>query len=90
MAFSGYPDGRSALSSIWCAFLRPGGRLVLDPRRSPSDAIGPAAPWSHRWKCSGDLIRDMAALFGALGLDAVDREIGGFGSVHLYIATKPG
>jgi hypothetical protein len=40
------------------------------------------------WRRSGDLIRDMHAVFRDFELDARDEEIGGFGSVHLYVATK--
>jgi hypothetical protein len=30
----------------------------------------------------------MHAVFGGFDLDAHDEEVGGFGSVHLYLATK--
>ncbi len=88
MAFSGYPDGRRALSEM-ARVLRPGGRLVLIDVNYPADRnrLGRAAV--ELWKRSGDLIRDLAPLFAELGLDPTDREIGGFGSVHLYLATKP-
>ena len=36
----------------------------------------------------GDILRDMAPLFNQAGFDHIDRESGGFGSVHLYAASK--
>ena len=41
------------------------------------------------WKRTGDQIRDMNALLDRFGFDASDSEVGGFGSVHLYVARKP-
>jgi len=38
---------------------------------------------------SGDLIRDMDALFREAGLDYWKEPIGGSGSIQLYVATKP-
>lgn len=40
------------------------------------------------WKRAGDVIRDMPALFDSFGFDVWEDSIGGFGSVHLYVATK--
>jgi ubiquinone/menaquinone biosynthesis C-methylase UbiE len=88
MAFSGYPDGRRALSEL-ARVLRPGGRLVIIDVNYPSDGNCLGSALVELWKRSGDLIRDMQALFAELDLDAADREIGGFGSVHLYLAAKP-
>ena len=40
------------------------------------------------WMALGDLIRDMDEHFRAFDFEYSDQEIGGFGSVHLYIAEK--
>ncbi len=40
------------------------------------------------WASRGDILRDMGALFEQFGFEYSDQEVGGFGSVHLYIATK--
>ena len=40
------------------------------------------------WKLTGDLIRDMGKLFDEHALEYSDEEIGGAGSVHLYVAVK--
>ncbi len=88
MAFSGYPDARRALSEM-LRVLRPGGRMVIIDVNYPSDRNRLGSAIVELWKRSGDLIRDMPALFDEFELDATDSEIGGFGSVHLYVAAKP-
>jgi hypothetical protein len=45
---------------------------------------------SRFWMRSGDILRDMAPIFQAAGFEYLDEEIGGWGSVHLYLATKVG
>jgi ubiquinone/menaquinone biosynthesis C-methylase UbiE len=87
MSFTGYPNARRAMSELH-RVLRPRGRLVLIDVGYPADdnRLGSALVWM--WKRAGDLIRDMPALFESFGFDAVDEPIGGFGSIHLYIATK--
>ena len=37
------------------------------------------------WMASGDIIRDMSELFEEFDWEYQEEEIGGFGSVHLYI-----
>jgi ubiquinone/menaquinone biosynthesis C-methylase UbiE len=87
MAFTGYPDGRKALIEIR-RVLKPNGRFVLVDVDYPNshNRIGNYA--TRLWAGLGDILRDMAALFKQSGFDFTDQEIGGFGSVHLYIATK--
>jgi hypothetical protein len=40
------------------------------------------------WQRAGDLIRDMGGLFRRVGFSYSDEAIGGYGSVHLYVAIK--
>ena len=62
MAFSGYPDGHKALSEL-ARVLRPNGRLVIIDVNYPADANRLGTALVELWKRSGDLIRDMHALF---------------------------
>jgi ubiquinone/menaquinone biosynthesis C-methylase UbiE len=87
MAFSGYPDGRKALSEL-ARVMRPAGKLVIIDVNHPSDANRLGTALVEQWKRSGDPIRDMHALLAELDLHAVDREIGEFGSVQLYLAKR--
>jgi len=36
----------------------------------------------------GDILRDMVPIFRDAGFEYSDEEIGGWGSAHLYVATK--
>ena len=87
MAFSGYPNGQRAMSELH-RVLRPRGRLVLIDVGYPHDGNRPGSTLVGIWKRSGDVIRDMPPLFESLGFDVYHEQIGGFGSVHLYVATK--
>jgi len=40
------------------------------------------------WMSLGDILRDMGPVFRGAGFEFKDEEIGGWGSVHLYVATK--
>ena len=88
MSFSGYPDGQTALAEM-SRVLRPGGRLVLIDVGYPDDENKVGTLLTDLWRWSGDLIRDMDTLLREAGFDYRKQSIGGFGSVHLHIATKP-
>ena len=87
MAFSGYPDGTGAIEEM-NRVLKPGGKLAMVDINFPGDRN----PWGTRltrlWAAFGDIIRNMDAIFNAGGFQYTDQEIGGWGSVHLYVATK--
>jgi ubiquinone/menaquinone biosynthesis C-methylase UbiE len=89
MAFTGYPDAAAAAAEL-ARVLKPGGRLVLIDINYPNDGnrLGTTlVEWF--WKPFGDLIRDVPSLLSDAGLDVQDAEIGGWGSVHQYLAVKP-
>jgi ubiquinone/menaquinone biosynthesis C-methylase UbiE len=87
MAFSGYPNANAAMSEMR-RVLKPQGRLVMIDVNYPDDNNLPGRTLMGIGRVSGDLIRDMNSLFQAFEFDANDTEIGGFGSIHLYLATK--
>ncbi|NNG16684.1 MAG: methyltransferase domain-containing protein [Gemmatimonadales bacterium] len=87
MAFSGYPDGARAMSELR-RVLRPGGRLVLMDVNYPGDRNWLGMRLTRMWQRVGDLIRDMDKLLQVAGFQYSDTEIGGFGSVHLYVCHK--
>lgn len=87
MAFTGYPDGVKALAEIW-RVLKPNGRFILVDIDYPKDRNWLGVQTTRLWAALGDIIRDMDALFEQTGFHYTEEEIGGFGSVHLYIATK--
>jgi len=87
MAFSGYPHAGRALEQMK-RVLRPGGTLVLIDFSYPANRNWVGTKVAELWKLTGDLMRDMGRLFDEHGLDYRVEEIGGAGSVHLYLATR--
>ena len=87
MALSGYPDGARAMSEIR-RVLRPGGRLILIDVNYPKDHNWLGMRLTSFWRHLGDIIRDVGKLLEDHGFDCEDREIGGFGSVHMYICQR--
>jgi ubiquinone/menaquinone biosynthesis C-methylase UbiE len=87
MAFTGYPDGLSALTEIY-RVLKPNGRFILVDINYPLDDNWLGTQATRLWAALGDIIRDMGSLFRQVGFSFTDEPVGGFGSIHLYIATK--
>ncbi len=87
MAFSGYPNGMRALQQMK-RVLRPDGKLVLIDVTFPPDPSWIGTRFARLWERSGDVLRDMPALFRDCGLDYTDEPIGAWGSVRLYVATR--
>jgi ubiquinone/menaquinone biosynthesis C-methylase UbiE len=89
MAFSGYPDGQKAMSELH-RVLKPGGKLVIIDVGHPGDRNWIGMKTLRLWTVVGDLIRDLGKLLHEFGFEYSKQEIGGFGTVHLYVATKLG
>jgi len=88
MAFSGYPNGMQALTEMK-RVLRHDGRIILIDFTFPPDQNRLGSRVAMLWERSGDVLRDMAALFRQCELEYTDEAIGAWGSVRLYVATKP-
>lgn len=84
MALSGYPNAARAISEMK-RVLKPGGRLILIDINYPKDGNLPGMIATRLWQLGGDLIRDLPPLLEVHGFSCQDTEIGGFGSVHLYL-----
>lgn len=87
MAFSGYRDGHRSLSEM-LRVLKPQGRLIIIDINYPENYNFLGSVLTEFWKANGDIIRNMKKLFENFNINFTDREIGGFGSVHLYLCTK--
>ena len=68
--------------------LKHGGTIVMVDVDYPFKGNGLGAFITKAWIAGGDIVRDMKPLFNQFGFEYTDEEIGGFGSVHLYIAKK--
>jgi ubiquinone/menaquinone biosynthesis C-methylase UbiE len=89
MAFTGYPDGHAAMAEM-NRVLRRGGKLVMVDVNYPRDGDRVGVQLARLWMKLGDILRDMDPIFRDAGFEYLDKEIGGWGSVHLYVATKVG
>lgn len=87
MAFTGYPDGMKAMSELH-RVLKKGGWLILVDIDYPANSNRLGTTIAKSFAALGDIIRDMDRIFQAFGFGYTDREIGGFGSIHLYVAQR--
>jgi len=87
MAFTGYPDGNNALSELK-RVLKKDGKLLLVDFDYPKDRNLLGYLTVRLWEKLGDIIKDINALLTEYDFDFEDQPIGGFGSVHLFIAQK--
>jgi len=85
MAFSGYPDGKLALSGL-TRVLKPNGKLIIIDFNYPKNKNKIWIFITIFMEKSGDIIRNMDLLFNAHNLEYTDKKIGAFDRVHLYIA----
>jgi ubiquinone/menaquinone biosynthesis C-methylase UbiE len=87
MSFSGYPRADTAMAEI-SRVLKATGRLVLIDIAPPPDRNWLGAAMIRLWAASGDIVRDMDGVLQRHGFAFSCEPIGGFGSVHLYVAAK--
>lgn len=87
MAFSGYPNGRKAMAEFF-RVLKKGGKLLIVDFNYPSNRNRLGYWLTKLMESAGDTIRDTSTIIQEFPLEHTETEIGGFGSVHLYIAKK--
>jgi ubiquinone/menaquinone biosynthesis C-methylase UbiE len=89
MAFTGYPDGDKAMSEFK-RVLKKDGRLLLVDFDFPHNRNRFGYIIVKLWEKLGDIIKDINSLLTKYGFEYADISIGGFGSVHLFIAKNNG
>ena len=87
MAFSAYPDGMKAMSGMY-RVLKTGGKLIIVDIDYPKNRNWLGKLATKAWIAMGDIVRDMRPIFERFNFEYQEEEIGGFGSVHLWIAVK--
>ena len=87
MAFTGYPNGEKAMSEIK-RVLKKNGKLLLVDFDYPKNRNWFGYKIVRLWEKFGDIIKDINTLLLQHDFDYKDMSVGGFGSVHLFIAQK--
>ncbi len=87
MAFSGYPEGRRAMAEIH-RVLKESGKLLIVDFGYPANRNIFGYWFTKLMESAGDTIRDMSKLLRDFHFEFTEEEIGGFGSVHFFVARK--
>ena len=87
MSFTGYPNGEQAMSEFY-RVLKEGGRLLIIDFDFPANRNRLGYWLTKLMESAGDTIRDISKILEAFSFEYTEEEIGGFGSVHLYVARK--
>jgi len=87
MAFSGYPNGKDAMAEFY-RVLKENGRLLIVDFDYPSNRNIFGYWLTKLMESFGDTIRDIPKILQEFHFEYSEEEIGGFGSVHLYVAKK--
>ena len=87
MAFTGYPNGEQAMSEFY-RVLKAGGRLLIVDFDYPANRNRLGYWLTKLMESAGDTIRDISKILQAFSFEYTEEEIGGFGSIHLYVARK--
>ena len=87
MAFTGYPNGKKAMSELKRVLKKDGSLLLLD-FDYPKNRNRFGYMIVRLWERFGDIIKDINSILTESNFDYKDISVGGFGSVHLFIAQK--
>ena len=87
MAFTAYPNGKQAMSEFY-RVMKEGGKLIIVDFDYPSNRNIFGYWLTKLMESAGDTIRDISKILQEFPFEYTEEEIGGFGSVHLYIARK--
>ena len=87
MSFSGYPNGKLALAEFH-RVLKERGRLLIVDFDYPSNRNIFGYWLTKQMESAGDTIRDMSKMLQDFHFEFTEEEIGGFGSIHFYVARK--
>lgn len=87
MAFSGYPNSNKAMAEFY-RVLKEDGKLLIVDFDYPSNRNILGYLLTKLMQSFGDTIRDISNILQEFNFEYNEQEIGGFGSVHLYVAKK--
>jgi len=87
MAFTGYPDGEKALSEMK-RVLKKSGKLLLLDFDYPSDKNIIGYSFVKIGEKYGDVMKDIKTYLQKGGLSYKEINVGGFGSVYLFVCSK--